>query len=148
MRWPANHFFGLYNDTFKYLHSRFGKDAVLDIWHELTEVYGEVLDGYLTKYGPIEGAYIFWNSAFKNEGLDYEIKKGDDYLEITVHNCVPITWRKKRGLKDYEHYCEHCDALYSPVLRKHGYKVNIVWDIGGVPGECQRRITKFNKYGN
>jgi hypothetical protein len=148
MRLPANQFFGIYNDTFKHLEARFGKEAVLDIWNMITESYGKVLDDHLTKYGPIEGAYIFWDTAFKNEGLDYEIKKEDDALEIVVHNCVPIAWKKKHNVENYKDYCEHCDALYSPVLRKHGYKVNIVWDIGGVPGECKRRITKFNKYGN
>ena len=148
MRWPANQFFGLYNDTFKYLKSKFGKDAVLDIWHEHSEIMGKVLDEHLTKYGPIEGAYIFWDTALKNEGLEFEIKKGKDFMELVIHNCVPIIWRKKHGVENYRDYCEHCDAIYSPVLRKHGYKVNIVWDIGGILGECKRRITKINKYEN
>lgn len=148
MRLPANQFFGIYNDTFIYLESIFGKEAVLDIWNEISNTYGKGLDVLIKKYGGIEGSYEFWDTGFKKEKMDYSISKGEDFIEITVKNCVPIVWKRKNNVKNYKDYCEHCDALYTPILRKNGYRVNLIWDINGRSGECKRRITKINKYGN
>ena len=147
MRIPSSEAFGIYNDTFIYLESKFGKDSVLDFWNYISENY-KTLEEYLTKYGGLEGAFRFWDTAFQEEGLEYEIKKGEDFLEIVVHDCLPHAWKRKHGIKSYEAYCEHCDAIYSPVLKRHGLKADIVWDIGGIHGECKRRITRINKYGN
>ena len=111
-----------YNETFRFIHERHGKAAVIALWEylgdggvELCEkvrerglegyyehFYGE--DGTCTREDVEGGAYI-------KDGVFYEL----------VDACPSVGELEERGKRPYKYYCEHCYWLYHKSLEENGF---------------------------
>jgi hypothetical protein len=117
-------FIPVYNEFFKFLDRREGRDAVVQFWRKLAEAYlGDLQD--LAAAKGLRGCFEWWDRVLAEEAADYrlELDEADGEFRIVMHRCP-----SKGELLDLEHiepypdYCEHCDTLYRSVLEPLGFE--------------------------
>jgi hypothetical protein len=117
-------FIPAYSEGFKFLESIGGRTEVEKFWEELSRLY---LNGSLEKLVAeqgLKGCYIYWSHSLNEEAADFTMALDEEKGEFTIqmHQCP-----SKKMLLDLEHtlpyhsYCDHCAALYRPVIEKYGY---------------------------
>ena len=116
-----------YNETFKCLHSRYGKAAVVDLWKFLGETGLELCEA--VKENGLEGYYRF----FYGEGgtCSREDVEGGAYIDSEgvfheiIDGCPSVGELEERGKVPYRYYCEHCYWLYRKSLEENGYNYDV-----------------------
>ena len=112
-----------YSETFKFIHDRHGKAAVVALWEYLgdggTELYEAVardgLEGYLRQFYGEEGTC----TREHVEGGAY-IDECGVYHERVI-GCPSVSALEARGKRPYKYYCEHCYWLYHKSLEENGF---------------------------
>ena len=120
-----------YNETFKYIHERYGKAAVIALWNYLGETGLELcesvrergLDGYYEFFYGSEGTC----SREEVEGGAY-IDKDGVFHEI-IDGCPSVGELEERGKRPYRYYCEHCYWLYRKSLEENGYSYEASFEL-------------------
>jgi len=120
-------FIPAYSELFKYLERKEGKEAVVDFWNYLSDVFLTKLKELVVENG-IRGCWIYWKKTLAEEAADYTIELDEEAGEFSIimHHC-PSKGRllEYKHLEPYTDYCEHCDVLYRRVLEPLGFKYEL-----------------------
>lgn len=124
-------FIPLYSELFRFLEQEGGWDAVMDYWYFISE--GGIgnqqnvnsLISFLErdKEDPMEGAWKYWDKSLKEEACDllrvYDKEKS--YIFSHMRHCPSRGMLNDMShMEPYHAYCQHCNVIYQPVLRKYG----------------------------
>ena len=139
-------FIPAYSELFKYIEEKEGKEAVVDFWNYLSDIFLANLKDLVIKNG-IRGCWIYWNHTLNEEAADFTMELNEEAGEftITMHYC-PSKGRllECKHIKPYRDYCEHCDALYRRVLEPLGFEYDI--DLSKADqATCSLRIKRSGK---
>lgn len=124
-------FIVIYNETFIYVEKEYGKEKVKDLWKTLSDEWCVHLKELAEEKG-IEGAYEYWGGregTLSREKADFSMKLENGEIRSRIKNCPSVGELRERNRDIYTSYCEHCEALYSPVLEKFGLKYEKEFEI-------------------
>jgi hypothetical protein len=141
-------FIAAYNKTFEYFDKKYGDAAVRSLWDRISREWCTHLDDCLKRRG-LEGCMEYWGGGegtLEREDADCNITLKDGVFSIVMHNCPSVAEVRSRGQEPYVGsitYCDHCEALYAPILAKHGFKM--IFDIeynedGSCAGRCKSTV--------
>ena len=120
-----------YNETFKFIHERHGKSAVIDLWSYLGETGIELCEAVREK--GLEGYYeFFYGEAGTCSREDLEggaYIDGDGVFHEIVDGCPSVAELEERGKRPYRYYCEHCYWLYRKSLEENGYTYDAFYEL-------------------
>jgi hypothetical protein len=113
-----------YNQTFIYLHEKYGKSYVVELWKTLSREFGYNLEKVVADKG-LKGYFEFFYGDDGTAARElvigearYDEKSG--FYE-RIDQCPSIQSLVDQGKRIYRYYCEHCYWLYAYSLEKHGY---------------------------
>ncbi len=118
-------FIPAYSEGFKFLERMGGRKEVEKFWSELSELY---LKGSLEKLiaeKGLEGCYTYWAHSLNEEAADFTMtldeNKGE--FKIAMHKCPSKGMLMElKHMTPYHSYCDHCPALYKPIVERMGYR--------------------------
>jgi hypothetical protein len=118
-------FIPAYSEGFKFLEKNSGRREVEKFWFYLSEHYlRDSLAGLVAGHG-LEGCFIYWSQALNEEAADFKIVLDEIKGEYRgyMNRCPSKGMLLEMGyLEPYHAYCDHCLALYGPVLDKLGFR--------------------------
>lgn len=129
-----------YNELFKFLHAKYGKDAVVDFWMYISDNFLKNLDRLVKEKG-IDGMAEYWTHTLTEEKADYSMNSGKDCFEIHIKQCPSVGLLNKSRVVKYPHYCEHCEILYKRIIEKYGFKYKLNC-IDREKGVCSLKVLK------
>lgn len=120
-----------YNETFQYLHDRFGKADVVALWDFLADTNVELYEK--VKEGGLEGYldYFYGEAGLSaREDVMGGVGIGPDgaYRERIV-DCPSVSEMEERGKRPYRYYCEHCYWLYRKALEENGFTYDAYYEL-------------------
>jgi len=130
-----------YNELFKFLEERHGKQAVTDFWIGISDNFLWNLDKLVAKKG-IQGMKEYWTHTLTEEGAKYKMSATEDKFTIDMYECPSVgILRRNCHIKRYPDYCKHCDILYRRVIEKYGFIYDYEW-IDENLGRCRMTVRK------
>ena len=131
----APDFFFAVNATFRHLHDRFGKDALVNYWRRLgREHYRQRWEKWTT----LEEIESDWRSYFAQEpGADVSVAVTDHAVELDIRVCPAIKHLRDSGREIVPYFCEHCDHVCGAMAEAAGYAFQRE---GGMGSCCQRFV--------
>lgn len=109
-----------YNELFKYILERHGRSALENLWKEISDKFLSELDRKVREKG-LKGMHEYWSRTLTEEDAVFELELTPDRFEIRMKKC-PSVYRAIRSPGGYcREYCEHCPALYCPLIEKYGF---------------------------
>ena len=133
-------FIPLYSELFKYLENKGGKEEVLKYWNFVSDKYVQPRLGEEVEKNGLKGCWNYWNVSLNEEACDFSMTYDEEknFFEIDMKGC-PSKGMLNNLLytEPYKDYCEHCDVLYSRVLKKYGI------DIKGCYEHVDKACCKF-----
>jgi len=132
-----------YNELFKFLHTRYGKKAVVDFWIYISDNFLTNLDRIVKEKG-IAGMAEYWMHTLTEEKAEYRMDVGKNHFRIYMKQCPSVGLLNKCGVEKYPYYCEHCEVLYKRIIERYGftYKINYIDRDKGV---CSIEVVKNEK---
>lgn len=117
-----------YNKTFEYVEENFGADRLWDLFARISREYCTHLDECCEGRG-LDGCMLYWGGetgTLDREKAACVITLENGVFRIAMNECPSVAEVRSRGQEPYYKgevtYCDHCGALYAPVLAKHGLK--------------------------
>jgi len=133
-----------YNELFKFLEERHGKEAVIDFWKGISDNFLWNLDDLVKRKG-IQGMKEYWTHTLSEEGAKYKMKATENEFTIEMSECPSAgILRRNLHIKRYPDYCKHCDLLYRRVIEKYGFTYDYEY-IDEYLGRCRLRVKKRRK---
>jgi len=117
-------FIPAYSEGFKFLELKGGRGEVEKFWSYLSELY---LTGTLSKYIEEEGlagCFTYWSHSLNEEAADFRMILDETKQEfrIDMFKCPSKGMlNEMKHMEPYHAYCDHCPALYKPIVEKHGF---------------------------
>ncbi|MEN8230957.1 MAG: L-2-amino-thiazoline-4-carboxylic acid hydrolase [Bacteroidota bacterium] len=136
-------FIPAYSEGFKFLEAIGGRKEVEKFWSELSDLY---LRGSLEKLVEEEGltgCYTYWSHSLNEEAADFTMVLDEDIGEFSIHmhSCPSKGMLLELGyMEPYHAYCDHCDALYKPIVERFGYRYES--EIDPDKARCSIKITR------
>ena len=126
-------FVRFYNETFTFIEGHCGYGKLKAYWIKIAPILLYDLK-LLAEARGIKGCVEYWQETLREEGADFQINYGDDYLEISIIECSSL-----RALDNpCPHYCDHCDVMYRTVLEPLGFEYKIDFNR---KGQCKLCIS-------
>lgn len=121
-------FIVIYNETFKYIEGKYGKEQVKDLWATISKQWCTHLRDLVAKKG-LEGMKEYWDGGeeegtLSRENASYETRIEDGFFSAIMRECPSVGELKKRKREIYPDYCKHCIYLYGPVVNKYGFDMD------------------------
>ena len=120
-------FIHAYNELFRFLEEKGGRQAVIDFWEYLSDAFLTNLKDHVAESG-LEGCWIYWSKTLQEEAAAFTMEMDEEagIFSIDMHHC-PSKGRliSEEGIAPWPAYCEHCDLLYRRVLEPLGYQVDL-----------------------
>lgn len=118
-------FIPAYSEGFKFLESTGGRKEVEKFWSYLADLYlKHTLSKQVAEDG-LDGCYVYWSHALNEEAADFTMALDEiqGEFKIDMHRCPSKGMLNElKHMEPYESYCEHCPALYGPIIERNGYK--------------------------
>lgn len=117
----------IYNETFRYIEEKFGRDKVDDLWSTISKQWCTHLRELVEEKG-LEGMLEYWGGSegtLNREKADYEVKLEKGVFTIQMYNCPSVKETKDKNMPIYKDYCEHCIALYVPIAEENGFEMKV-----------------------
>lgn len=144
-----------YNETFRYVEERFGSAALKDMFSAISDQWCVHLDECVRR-GGIGGCMEYWGGGENGGTLGREkaactISIKDGVFSIEMNECPSVKELRERGKEPYAGkttYCDHCRALYAPVLGRYGlsFDVDIRYgEDGSCTGKCLTTVSKMKQ---
>lgn len=147
-------FIASYNETFQYIDKNMGTKALKSLFQRLSDEYCTHLEDCVKADG-MEGCMKYWgggeDGTLGREQAACEITLADDVFTIRMNECPSVKELRERGKEPYcggVTYCDHCAALYRPVLARYGlsFDVKIGYDQhGNCLGKCLTEVRRIEK---
>ncbi len=118
-------FIPAYSEGFKFLEKVGGRKELERFWSYLSDLYlKDTLNKLVAEEG-LEGCYTYWSHSLNEEAADFEMVldeiKGEFSIEMI--RCPSMGMLNElKHTKPFHSYCDHCQALYRPVIERHGYR--------------------------
>lgn len=118
-------FIPAYSEGFRFLERIGGRKEVERFWDELSVLY---LKGSLEKLvaeNGLAGCYTYWSHSLNEEAADFTMTLDEDNGEFSIdmHKCPSKDMLNQlKYMVPYHSYCDHCSALYQPIVESLGYK--------------------------
>lgn len=119
-----------YNKTFGYVEEHYGPEALLDLFSVISRQYCTHLEEYVREYG-VEGCLKYWGGpegTLAREKIDHDAYiDAEGVFRGAIRNCTSVADVHNRGQEPHHGkvtYCDHCEALYSPVCARYGIELH------------------------
>ena len=117
-------FIPAYSEGFKFIENIAGRSELENFWSELSDIYlKDSLEKLMSSEG-LAGAYTYWGHALNEEAADFTmiLDEDKDEFSIDLHRCPSMAMLLElKHMSPYHSYCDHCPALYRPIVEKFGY---------------------------
>jgi len=118
-------FIPAYSEGFKFLEQMGGRKEVEKFWSELSVLYLEDSLAKLMDEEGLGGCFTYWAHSLNEEAADFTMvldeRKGE--FKIDMHKCPSKGMLLQlKYMTPYHSYCDHCAALYKPIVEKFGYR--------------------------
>lgn len=135
----APDFYFAINATFRHLHDRYGKEALIDYWRRLGQEYYRDRILRWREGGP-QAIADDWQAYFAEEPqAEVRVSAGDDWAELDVATCPAIKHLRHERREIVPYFCEHCDHVCGSMAEQAGYQFART---GGM-GSCRQRFTRL-----
>jgi hypothetical protein len=140
----APDFYFAVNATFRHLHDRFGKAALVDYWESLGREYYRGRAQRWREQGPAAIAED-WRQYFLNEpqaDVEVVVEEGaaeQSVVTLDVRVCPAIKHLRDCGREIVPYFCEHCDHVCGAMAQAAGY----TFERRGGMGSCQQRFVQL-----
>ncbi|HHV62660.1 MAG TPA: hypothetical protein GXX51_08490 [Firmicutes bacterium] len=139
-------FIPAYNEAFKFLQEKGGRELLEKFWKFISDRYLQNLDRLVAEKG-LAGMEEYWGKSLTEEAADCVVERGDDYFLIDMFHCPSVGHLNDLGLEKCSCYCDHCPALYPPIISRYGFEVQ--YDIiDRENGRCRMYVKKPNPRGS
>lgn len=139
-----------YNKTFGYVEENYGTGMLADLFARISKEYCTHLEEYVRDYG-VEGCLKYWggdSGTLSREKIDFQAYIDDEgVFHGQIRNCTSVNDVLNRGQIPHVGgltYCDHCDALYSPVCARHGVELHFRPEYNA-DGTCAGNCTWYGK---
>ena len=118
-------FIPAYSEGFKFLERTGGRKELEKFWNYLSNLYlKDTLSKMVAEEG-LEGCYTYWSHSLNEEAADFKMVldeiKGE--FRIDMIKCPSKGMLNElKYMEPYHSYCDHCSALYRPIIEEQGYK--------------------------
>lgn len=136
----STEFIYAYNELFKFLEEKSGKEKVIKFWEGIREQFLTNLRDYIAADG-IRGMHRYWSHTLGEEGGRHHMSVYDDLFVIDMHDCPSARKVHSGRVEPYHAYCEHCAWLYPPMIREFGYDVEY-YLLSCEQGRCRMMVKK------
>ena len=117
-------FIPAYSEGFKFLESMGGRGEVENFWAILSRLFlRDSLDRLVAEEG-LKGCYTYWSHSLNEEAADFTMSLDEEKGEFSIemHHCPSKGMLLyMEFMEPYPSYCDHCGALYRPVVEKYGF---------------------------
>jgi hypothetical protein len=118
-------FIPAYSEGFKYFEKIGGRGELEKFWSYLSDLY---LKDTLTKLvgeEGLEGCNTYWAHSLNEEAADFKMVLDEIKGEFTIDmvKCPSKGMLNELTyMEPYHSYCDHCPALYRPIVERVGYR--------------------------
>ena len=109
-------FLKIYNATFKFIHEKLGKRAVVEYWKAIAPLALYDLEQAVIEDG-LYGCVRYWGDVMTAEEAEYQIVYNVNQFTMDITKCPSLA----KLDRPYEYYCQHCKVMYKPLFEKLGY---------------------------
>ena len=120
-------FIPAYSEGFKFFEQVGGRKELEKFWSYLSDLYlKDTLSKMVAEEG-LEGCNTYWSHSLNEEAADFKMVldeiKGE--FRIDMIKCPSKGMLNELTyMEPYHSYCDHCPALYRPIIESQGYKYN------------------------
>lgn len=118
-------FIPAYSEGFKFFELKYGRKELETFWSYLSDLYlKDTLSKMVAEEG-LEGCNTYWTQSLNEEAADFKMVLDEIKGEFSIDM---IKCPSKGMLNEFTHmqpyhsYCDHCPALYRPIIEQQGYK--------------------------
>lgn len=134
----APDFFFANNAIFRYLHDRYGKEALIDYWRCLGREYYRRRGERWREGGPAALA-ADWQAYFAEEPqTEMECRVEADAVTLEIKVCPAIKHLRDQHREVMPCFCEHCDHVGDAMAQEAGY----TFERHGGDGSCRQRFVR------
>jgi hypothetical protein len=117
-------FIPAYSEGFKFIEKAGGRIALEKFWSYLSDLYlKDTLEKLVSEEG-LEGCNTYWSQSLNEEAADFKMILDEIKGEFSIYmNKCPSKGMLNsfQHMEPYHSYCDHCPALYRPILERQGY---------------------------
>jgi len=118
-------FIPAYSEGFKFFELSGGRMELEKFWGYLSDLYLKDTLSKLVSEDGLEGCNTYWSHSLNEEAADFKMVldeiKGE--FRIDMYKCPSKGMLNELTyMEPYHSYCDHCPALYRPVIEQIGYK--------------------------
>ena len=129
-----------YNELFKLLEERGGREDLERFWERVSDEYLGNLDRLVAQKG-IAGMAEYWGHTLTEKAADAEMRADEDRFVLEIYKCPSIDLLNSSGVEKCFCYCAHCDTLYKRVIEKYGFEYKL-YIIDPEKGRCRIEVRK------
>jgi hypothetical protein len=119
----APDFYFAVNATFRHIHDRFGKAALVDYWESLGREYYGARAARWRDEGPAAIAEDWRQYFLKEPQAEVDVIVEDQAVTLDVRVCPAIKHLRECGREIVPYFCEHCDHTCGAMAQAAGYTV-------------------------
>ncbi len=128
----AGDFYFAINATFRFIHDRYGKHALIQYWTSMAREYHADVTARFAE-GGLEEVRRYWADYFAREpGGDVRVDLTERGVELDVRDCPAIRWLRDAGREIMPCYCEHCHYISTAIAEGAGLR----FQLEGGGGRC------------
>lgn len=129
------------NATFRHLHDRFGRDALVAYWRGLaTEYYAARIERWRT--GGLNEIARDWTDYFRHEpGAQVGVTAEAGSVRLDVSVCPVIKHLRDNGREIVPYFCDHCDHICGTMANNAGF----AFERTGGMGSCRQRFVQLGR---
>jgi len=117
-------FIPAYSEGFKFLEMAGGRKELEKFWSYLSDLYlKDTLEKEIAEEG-LEGCNTYWAHSLNEEAADFKMILDEIKGEFSIDMIKCPSKGMLNELKHmvpYHSYCDHCPALYRPIVERQGY---------------------------
>lgn len=124
-------FIPAYSEGFKFLEAISGRDGLERFWAELSDLFLKDSLNRLVAEEGLNGCYTYWSHSLNEEAADFTMILDEEKEEFAIHmHHCPSKGRllDLKYMSPHHGYCDHCAALYRPIVAKYGFRYDVQID--------------------
>ena len=117
---PSDHFVRFYNEVFKFLSRRGGKDAMIRYYERVAaNQEAHCLETFRTR--GLQGMFEYWERIRVEENCDMVNQVDDDCYSFRFFGCPSLGKVLDNDAAPCVDYCRHCPGWIMPIMTKAGF---------------------------
>lgn len=137
----AGDFYFAINATFRFIHERFGPDALIAYWRSLGREYYAPL-GARFRSGGLPAVADYWADFFAHEpGGQVAVTRGETAVMLDVQCCPALAWLREHGREPAPNFCGHCRHINDQLAEAAG----MTFRLEGGGGQCRQTFSALEE---